>query len=262
MPALLADTHAHLAEPALLANVSEIVATAEQAGVDHILAVAVDLASSVESIGLAERFSTVWASVGIHPHEAATYDASALDELSRLAEHPKVVAIGEIGLDYYRNLAPPIVQQAAFADQLALAARLGLPAVVHNRDASADVLRLIGSVQRDVEIASRAGVLHCFTDGDETAREAIRLGFFISFAGNLTYRRADELRAVAAALPSDRLLVETDSPYLTPVPRRGQMNQPSNVRLVAEKLADVRGVSVEVSADETSANARRLFRWA
>lgn len=261
MPASLADTHAHLADPALLSNISEIVASAEQAGVDHILAVGVDLPSSVESVILAERYATVWASIGIHPHEAATYDASMLDELSNLATHPKVVAIGEIGLDYYRNLAPPTVQQKAFADQLALAARLGLPVVVHNREASADVLRHIGGVERDADLAPRAGVLHCFTDGYETAQEVVRFGFFISFAGNLTYRRADKLRSVAAMLPGDRLLVETDSPYLAPVPRRGQINQPSNVRLIAEQLADVRGVSVEVAADETSANARRLFRW-
>ncbi len=261
MPASLADTHAHLADPALLSNISEIVASAEQAGVDHILAVGVDLPSSVESVILAERYATVWASIGIHPHEAATYDASMLDELSNLATHPKVVAIGEIGLDYYRNLAPPTVQQKAFADQLALAARLGLPVVVHNREASADVLRHIGGVERDADLAPRAGVLHCFTDGYETAQEVVRFGFFISFAGNLTYRRADKLRSVAAMLPGDRLLVETDSPHLAPVPRRGQINQPSNVRLIAEQLADVRGVSVEVAADETSANARRLFRW-
>ena len=261
MPALLADTHAHLADPALLSQVSEVVVSAVDVGVDHILAVAVDLVSSGESIRLAERFSTVWASVGIHPHEAASYDPEALDELRALAIHPKVVAIGEIGLDYYRNLAPPAVQQAAFADQLALAASLGKPVVVHNREATADVLRFIGRVDRPSDLASRAGVLHCFSQGYKTAEEAIRLGFYISFAGNLTYRRADALRSVAASLPGDRLLVETDSPYLAPMPRRGQVNHPSNVWLVARQLADARGISFEIAADETSTNARRLFRW-
>ncbi len=261
MPTVLADTHAHLADPALLPQVSEIVVSAESEGVDHILAVAVDLASSAESVRLAERFPTVWAAVGVHPHEATSFNAEVLDQLRELANHPKVVAIGEIGLDYYRNLAPATVQQVVFADQLALAASLGMPVVVHNREATADVLRFIGHVDRPADLVSRAGVLHCFSEGYEVAQEAIRLGFYISFAGNLTYRRADALRSVAAALPIERLLIETDSPHLAPMPRRGQVNYPSNVYLVARQLADVRGISYEMAANETSANARRLFRW-
>jgi TatD DNase family protein len=261
VPVFLTDTHAHLADPALLPDVSDVVATAAIEGVDHILAVGTDLPSSVQTVDLAERFPTVWAAVGIHPHEASSCSGATLQELRTLAEHPKVVAIGEIGLDYFRNLSPAAVQQTAFAEQLALAASLGLPAVVHNRDASADVLRFIGGVARDPDLAMRAGVLHCFSADVETAREAIRLGFFMSFAGNLTYQRADDLRAVAATLPGEWVLTETDSPYLAPVPLRGQVNQPANVRLVVERLADVRGIPVEVAAAETSANARRLFRW-
>lgn len=261
MPTLLADTHAHLADPALLPAVSELVANAEEVGVERILAVGIDVPSSAESVRLAERFPAVWAAVGIHPHEAAGYTEAALDEVRALAAHPKVVAIGEVGLDYFRDLTPPAVQQAAFVGQLSLAADLGLPVVVHNRAATADVLRMIGGVERSLDLAARAGVLHCF-DGDVAlGQAAIDLGFFISFAGNLTFRRADELRATAARLPLDWLLVETDSPSLAPVPFRGRTNQPSNVRLVAEKLAEVRGLPLDLIAAETSANAQRLFHW-
>jgi len=258
----LTDSHAHLADPALLPIVADVVANAVDAGVDRILAVGVDVASSAESVSLAERFPTVWAAVGVHPHEAMAYDGQALGELRQLAQHPKVVAIGEIGLDYYRDLAPRSVQQSAFVEQLDLAATLGLPVVVHNRDATDDVLRLIGNVERDAALAPRAGVLHCFTGDAATAQQAMRRGFFVSFAGNLTFPRADALRAVASAVPGVWLLTETDSPSLAPVPCRGTINQPSNVRLVVEQLAEVRGVSPAAVAAETSANARRLFGWA
>lgn len=261
MLASLTDTHAHLADPILLSNVAAVVDSAAKVGVEQILAVGVDVSSSAESVRLADRYPMVWAAVGVHPHEVAGYNAQALVDVRGLAEHPKVVAIGEIGLDYFRNLAPIELQQTAFRDQLALAASLGLPVVVHNRDASADVLRMIGGVERDRDLDTRAGVLHCFTGDVTTAQEAIRLGFFVSFAGNLTFRRADDLRDVAATVPGEWILTETDSPYLAPVPLRGQTNQPSNVRRVVEQLAEVRGVTPETAAAETSANARRLFRW-
>lgn len=261
MPASLTDTHAHLADPSLLPNVAELVAGAASVGVDHILAVGVDVPTSTTSVGLAEQFPIVWAAVGIHPHEASTCDRQSLEDIRRLASHPRVVAIGEIGLDYFRNLAPADVQRQAFVDQLGLAASLELPVVVHNRDATADVLRLIGDVSWPPGLAARAGVLHCFSDGEKTAGEAMRQGLMLSFAGNLTFRRAEDLREVAAMLPIDYVLTETDSPYLAPVPLRGKTNQPSNVRLVVDKLAEVRASSADVIATATSANARRLFRW-
>ena len=262
MPASLTDTHAHLADPVLSPNVVDVVDRAARSNVDHILAVGVDIQSSAESVALSERFPTVWAAVGVHPHEVSSYNSGTLDELRRLAEHPKVVAVGEIGLDYYRNVSPVDLQQAVFTEQLALAASLDLPVVVHNREASADVLRLIGSVRRDVDLNTRAGVLHCFTSDEAMAEHAISQGFFISFAGNLTFRRANSLRDIAAALPGEWILAETDSPYLAPVPLRGQINQPLNVRLVVGQLAEVRGVSPDTAATLTSTNARRLFRWA
>lgn len=260
MPVLV-DTHAHLADPSLLPAVSDVVVAAVDAGVDRILAVGVDLPSSAESVKLAEQFEPVWAAVGVHPHEAVRFDSGAREELRVLASNSKVVAIGEIGLDYYRIHAPPEIQRAAFHDQLDLAASLDLPVVVHNREADADVLRLIGEVVRGSNLENRAGVLHCFAGDEILAQAAIRLGFFISFAGNLTYRNAEALRQVATAVRGDRLLTETDSPYLTPVPFRGKPNRPANVLFVVKELARIKGASEETVAAEVFDNANRLFRW-
>lgn len=255
------DTHAHLTDPLLLPNVDGVVAAAVASEVERILTVGTDLASSAESVRLAERFRSVWAAVGIHPHQAASYEPLALDALRQLAQHPKVVAIGEIGLDYLRSTASPDQQKLVFHEQLALATSLGLPVVVHNREATADVLTAITRVAPPDRLAGRQGVLHCFAEGIEVARLAIDHGFYISFAGNLTYRRAEALRQTAAAVPLEWLLAETDSPYLSPAPVRGQVNQPKNVRLVVEELARIRNESTELVASVTTANAERLFRW-
>ncbi len=261
MPACLADTHAHLADPSLLPDVATVVAAAEAAGVSRILAVGTDLATSDECVQLAERFASVYAAVGIHPHEAASFGPKTLATVRRLAAHPRVVAIGETGLDYVRSFAPPAAQRQAFREQLTLAAELGLPVVVHNRAADADVIRFMGEVARAPGTSERAGVLHCFSGSAELAAQAWRLGVRVSFAGNVTYRRSNELRAVAAVLPLEWILTETDSPYLAPEPRRGRTNVPQNVVLVARQLAEARGVSFEVIADQTTRNAHDLFGW-
>ncbi|MGH2459603.1 MAG: TatD family hydrolase [Chloroflexota bacterium] len=262
MPVSLTDSHAHLAEPILFDDVTAVVDRAVAAGVEHILAVGIDLASSATSIALAERFPTVWATVGVHPSEVASFEERTIAELSRLAAHPRVVAIGEIGLDYYRDRSTAELQRSAFAAQVDLAAALGRPVVVHNREADDDVLRILGSVARDSDLATRAGVLHCFSGDAALAERAIGQGFFVSFAGNLTFRRADALRETAAKLPIDWILTETDSPFLAPIPVRGRTNQPANGRLVVDQLAEIRGISPESAALATSANAGRLFRWA
>ena len=261
MSLCLADTHAHLADPALLPNVAAVVAAAANAGVERILAVGTDLATSRACVALSDEFPGGYSAVGIHPTEASQFDSSSIDELRRLAEHPKVVAIGEIGLDYVRDLTPPTAQQQAFAAQLALAAELGLPVVVHNREADADIMRHIPEVSRPAALARRAGVLHCYTGSAAMAEQAWQHGFRVSFAGNLTYRRSTELRAVAASLADEWVLVETDSPYLAPEPRRGRTNVPENVLYVARQLAELRGVSLEEEANQTSQNARELFGW-
>jgi TatD DNase family protein len=261
VPLRLADTHAHLADPLLFPRVDSIVESAVAAGVTRILTVGTDLQSSRTCVALAERFSAVYAAVGIHPHEVATFEPSRLSELRSLAQQPKVVALGEIGLDYFRDYGPRAQQLAAFRSQLELASELGLPVVVHNREAGSDVLELIAAVERPASLADRAGVLHCFTGSIDEAARAQRAGFLISFAGNLTYKKADNLRAVAARVPLDVLLTETDSPYLSPEGRRGRTNEPSNVFQVAEVLAQARQLDLQRLATATSANARRLFGW-
>ena len=257
----LADSHAHLADPALRSTVEEVVARANAAGVTRMLAVGTDLSTSAQCIELASRFSSVFAAVGIHPHDAANFDLAALAELRRLAALPKVVAIGEIGLDYVRSTASPAVQQVVFVHQIALAAEVGLPVVIHNRGADADVLRLISGVKKPVGLAGRAGVLHCFGGNIDLARQARDVDFSISFAGNLTYRRSVDLRDVAAGVPLSWLLIETDCPHLSPEPKRGKVNEPENVAYVARELASIRRLPPEDVAVETSANAAALFAW-
>ena len=238
-----------------------MLAQAQADGVSHILAVGTDLRTSAACVRLASRFPGVFAAVGIHPHDAAEYGPSAMIELRRLAAQPNVVAIGEIGLDNVRATVPPPRQQIAFAEQVELAAELELPIVVHNREANDDILRIISSIVRTSALAGRAGVLHCFTGGLDLARAAHAAGFFIGFAGNLTYRRSVELRAVAAEVPLSWLLTETDCPYLSPEPMRGKTNLPENVAYVARQIASVRGASPDDVARETSTNAAILFGW-
>jgi TatD DNase family protein len=189
----------------------------------------------------------------VHPHDAKTVTLSVLDELGSLARHPKVVAIGEIGLDYYRDLSPRPVQRRAFADQLALAAELALPVVVHSREAHDDVLATLR--QWD----GRGGVLHSYSGGPERLREVLDLGFSIGISGPVTFPKADRLRAAAAEVPLERLLVETDCPYLTPKPYRGRRNEPAYVRYVVEAVARAREAPVGVVARQTTDNTRRLF---
>ena len=260
MSSLITDTHAHLTDYAL-DDIDSVVQRAVAVGVGRILAVGIDVETSAASVSLAQQFPMVFAAVGVHPQTADRFNPEVLGEIRRLASEPKVVAIGEIGLDYYRGQAPVVVQQMAFREQLALAAELNLPVVIHDREAHNDVLNLLGAVERGPDLLGRAGVLHCFSGDFALATAGIARGFFISFAGNVTYRRSSELRELAAQLPFDSILTETDSPYLAPEPRRGRPNEPANVRFVVESLGQNRGVSVESVAAQTYANAQRLFGW-
>ena len=253
----LVDTHAHLDDEAFAADRDEVLTRARAAGVDTIITVGADLASSRQAVALAERHPWIYAAVGVHPHDAVQADEAALAELARLAGHERVVAIGEIGLDFYRDLSPRPAQREALWAQLALARRLDLPVVVHDREAHAEVLAALRDWAHGYDGAR--GVLHCFSGDEDMAREAIGLGFYISFAGPLTYAKASRLQRLAATLPLDRLLVETDCPYLTPEPRRGRRNEPANVRLVAERMAALRGLPLAAVAQATTANAGRLF---
>lgn len=246
------DSHAHLDFSPFDDDREAVIERAEEAGVVAILNVGADLASSRAAVALSEQYIFIYAAVGVHPHDAVTVTAAVLSELRALARHPKVVAVGEIGLDYYRDLSPRPVQRRAFADQLALAAELELPVVVHSREAHDDVL----AVLREWD---GTGVLHSYSAGPERLEEVLGLGFSIGISGPVTFPKADRLRAVAAAVPLDRLLVETDCPYLTPVPYRGRRNEPAYVSHVVEAVARARGGLAQAVARATADNARRVF---
>jgi TatD DNase family protein len=251
--ALLPDTHAHLDAAAFSQDLDSILQRALEAGISRILAVGSDLATSRRAVELAGSHDIVYAAAGIHPHEAARFSAEA-DQVRALLSLPKVVAVGEIGLDYVRDGVPRAAQLAAFQEQLSWARAADLPVSVHNRGADRDILAAV----------SRAGVhtiLHCFSGTEAFARQALDAGHNLSFAGNLTFPKAVELRAVACIVPDDRLLVESDAPVLAPQPRRGRRNEPALVMITAHELANARNVSLELLARHVSANADRLFSW-
>jgi len=249
----LTDSHCHLDR--LSGDLDEILARADEAGVGWFLCVSINMENVEQVIEIAERHPSVYATVGVHPNEREGREPD-LEELLTLAERPKVVAIGETGLDYFHGKGDLEWQRERFRRHIAAARAIGKPLVVHMRDAASDTLSLLQEERAD-EVG---GVMHCFTGDWETAASAMELGFHISFSGIITFRNADPLRAVAARVPEDRLLIETDSPYLAPVPYRGKPNQPAYVRRVAECLAELRGSSLEQIAEKTTANFHHLFR--
>ncbi len=253
----LVDSHVHLDLPAYDADRAQVLERAAEAGVAWMVDVGADLPSSHRAVSLTEREPRIRAAVGVHPHDAATLTAGALAELRVLATHPRVVAIGEIGLDYYRDLSPRPVQRRAFADQLALALELGLPVIVHSRDAHADTLATLRAAAGPG--GRLRGVMHCFSGDAALARDVVGLGLHIGVAGPVTYPRATALAEVVRQAPLERLLVETDSPYLAPQAQRGRRNEPAFVALVAERVAGLRGLSPATLARATSDNARALF---
>jgi TatD DNase family protein len=243
------DTHAHLdacADPA-----GEIVARARAVGVDRIVSVGSGLDSCRETLAIAAREEGVWAALGIHPHQAGDPDAERLDELRELLSDERAVAVGETGLDFYRDYAPRDRQRVLFARQLELAAELGKPVVVHTRAASEETAAALGAFEGTV-------VLHCFS-APALLSVALEQGYYVSFAGNVTYPKAEELREAARTVPADRLLVETDSPYLAPQPRRGHPNEPANVIHTVAALAEARGEDETELADRLDANAAAAF---
>jgi TatD DNase family protein len=248
------DTHAHLAmcEP----GDGELVAAARDAGVRRILTVGIDEASNREAIVAAEAHEEVYACVGRHPNSAQGFDERVAADIEGLAGHPRVRAIGETGLDYYREGAPRETQRAAFEAQIELARRCRLPLVIHMRDSVQDTFAVLASEAEGVKV-----ILHCFSAPPDRVAEAAERGWYCSFAGNLTYPRAEELREAARVVPDDLLLVETDSPFLAPQPRRRRPNQPANVVATAERLAEVRDLAYEELEETVEANAARAFAW-
>jgi TatD DNase family protein len=248
----LIDTHAHLFYKDYRDHLDDVLQRAEEVGVESIICVGLDLPTSEQAIALAEKYPQLWATVGVHPHDAIDVPADAMEQLEALTAHEKVVAIGETGLDYFRDLSPRGVQQQLFRQHLELAKSLDLPIIVHNRRADQDTWDLIQAANH------RRGVLHCYSSGPELARKAIEFGFHISFTGTVTFgknRNTEVLQAVGL----DRVMVETDCPYLAPVPHRGKTNEPAYVRLVAEQIAEIQDTTLEEAAKLTTANARALF---
>lgn len=257
----LIDTHCHLDFEAYEDDRVAIIERAAEAGVTRIINPGIDIETSQAAIQLAESNDGVYAAVALHPNSTATWSPEAIATLEMLAAHPKVVAIGEIGLDYYWDKSPKAVQRAAFETQLALASSLKLPIIIHNREASEDVIAVLQQWVPTLppELKERPGVLHSFSAPPEIAEVALAMGFYLGFTGPITYKKADELRSIAAHMPLERIVVETDGPFLTPHPYRGQRNEPSYVRYVAERLATLRGMDYESIAAQTTANAEKLF---
>ena len=251
---MLADSHAHIDDERFDADRDEVVARALAAGVSLIVNIGADMASSARSVALAEKYPGIYAAVGMHPHDSQDMKENDYRQLEQWANHPKVVAIGEIGLDYHYDLSPRSVQKEVFLRQLDLARKTGKPFIIHEREAHADMLDIIRYAARGLN-----GVFHCFSGSVETAREYLKMGFYISVAGPVTFPKSVKTKEVAKAVPLDRLLVETDSPYLTPQPFRGKRNEPAYVRLVAEEIANLRDISLAELAETTTANVRRLF---
>lgn len=252
---MLIDTHAHIHDPRFDSDREAVIDRARSAGVDVMVTVGTDLENSRAAVALAEQHSFIYATVGVHPHEVKDLTAETLAELRVLAEHPRVVAYGEIGLDYYYDHSPRDIQRDRFSDQLSIARELNLPIVIHTRDAQEDTLAILKEEWKD-----RPGVFHCFTGDPAYATEALQLGFMVSFSGIVTFPKATELREAVRVVPLDRLLIETDCPYLAPVPHRGKRNEPSYLPAVAEIIAAEKSpTSLDEIARISSDNAKQLF---
>lgn len=249
------DTHSHLFYPNFESEIDEVIQRAKYAEVDYIIVPATDLESCKKVIELTKKYDMVYGTVGIHPHDTKEWTENFIPKIEEFTKHEKIVAIGEIGLDYYYDFSPKEKQIEAFKSQIELALKLNLPIVVHNRDASEDILKII----KEYAGTGLRAQFHCFNGNLDEARDLIRLHHFISFTGNITFTKADSLREIAAKITPEHLLLETDSPFMTPVPHRGKRNEPAYVKLVAEKIAEVRHVSVEDIARVTSYNAFRMF---
>ncbi|MDX1689311.1 MAG: TatD family hydrolase [Candidatus Promineifilaceae bacterium] len=254
---MLFDTHCHLDFERFDEDRDEVVARAAAAGVTRIVVPALDLENAPVVLDLADRYEAVYAAVGVHPNSSAGWEDGWIDRLRELAEHEKVVAIGEIGLDYYWDRSAKETQQRALAKQLALATELDLPVIIHNRESDADVLRLLA--QSPLRGKERPGVLHSFLTTWETAEAALEMGYYLGFTGPLTYPKNDELRAVVERVPLDRLLIETDAPFLSPQAHRGKRNEPAFVQLIATQMAEILGLKEATIAAMTTDNAACLF---
>ncbi|ABO48616.1 hydrolase, TatD family [Desulforamulus reducens MI-1] len=251
---MLIDSHAHLDNERFLEDQAEVIARCKEK-LTAVINVGYDLASSRRSLELAETYPFIYAAVGVHPHDAKEASGNYLHQIKEMAGHPRVVAIGEIGLDYYYDLSPRETQQRVFREQLRLAKELNKPYIIHNRDAHADIMQIL----REEAPYPAGGVMHCFSASWEIAQECIKLGLYVSLAGPVTFSNAGKLKDIARQVPVDYLLVETDCPYLTPVPHRGKRNEPVYVQHVVDHVAKLRNMAAEELSQITAENTCRLF---
>ena len=255
---MLIDTHTHLDDARYNDDREAMIARARESGVEAFLTIGCDLATSHAAVQLADRYPFVYASIGVHPHEVKHIGDSWYDEFRQLALNKNVVAYGEIGLDYHYNHSSPKEQRERFREQIQLARELRLPVIIHTREAQEDTVAIL----REEKASEIGGVFHCFSGDAWLAKDALDLGFYLSFSGILTFPNATMLRDIAKNTPLDRVLIETDCPYLTPVPYRGKRNEPAYVSQVAQQLASIHGLPLDDVADQTSKNAKRLFKIA
>lgn len=251
----LFDTHCHLDDERFNEDREQLIQALPEQGLVYCVTVGSDLDSSARAIALAHQYGYLYAAAGVHPHEASDAPGDYLDRLRYMLEQEKVVALGEIGLDYYYDFSPRDLQRTMLSQQLDLAYEMKLPVVLHVRDAHGDMMDLLRARKDRLP----CGVLHCFSGSAESAAEYVKMGFYISFAGSVTFKNAGKLLLAAQSVPEDRILIETDSPYLAPVPMRGKRNDPSLVRYVCQKLAELRGLGEEEMGELTCRNALRLF---
>ncbi len=252
---MFTDTHTHMNAEQFDEDRDEAIKRAYDAGVTRIVNIGFNRETIPTSIALAEKYPFVYSAVGWHPQDAKDMRPGDLEWIEELCKHEKVVAIGEIGLDYYWDTSPKDVQNRVFREQIRLARKLGMPIVIHNRDAHRDVVEVL----KEERAAEVGGIMHCFSGSWETARQCLDMNFYISFGGPVTFKNAKQPKEVLAQVPIDRLLIETDAPYLTPHPYRGKRNETAYVRLVAETAAEIRGLSLEELAQVTTENAVRLL---
>ncbi len=261
MPPMYIDSHCHINFPELAARLPEIFGKMQENQVSHALCVSVDLPDFPQVLELAEKYPHVYASVGVHPDYEDTPEPT-VEQLVQLSQHPKIVAIGETGLDYYRLQGDLEWQRERFRVHIRASRETRKPLIIHTRSASADTIRLMQEEGAGTNAGGVGGVMHCFTESLEVAQAAMEQGFYISFSGIVTFKSAKELQAVAMAVPLERMLIETDSPYLAPVPHRGKMNEPGLVMHVAEFLAKLKGIPLETVAQQTTDNFFKLFNIA
>ena len=252
---ILVDTHAHIDEEGFAQDFDEMLERAYANDVKYVVNIGANMDESRVSIELADKYESIYATVGVHPHDVAEVDDKALDQLAKWCEHDKVVAVGEIGLDYFRSQTSKEMQAYAFAAQLDVARQMHMPVSIHDRDAHGDVMRMLKNEGKGIN-----GILHCFSGSWEMAKELIKMDYYIAIGGAVTFKNAAKLPEIAANIPLEYLLLETDCPYLAPHPHRGTRNEPANIRPIAEFIANIRGITLEELAAATTANAARIMR--